>query len=91
MASRTASGAIDIGEEARSALDELDPQPRCGSEPWPRTGVSDLFQKLSKLSTHVNAVLQLADVRSRSAELAIDPIGGTPEQMAAVMHADLEK
>ena len=44
-----------------------------------------------KLFTDINAVLQLPDIRTRFAELGIDPIGTTPEQLAAVMQADLEK
>ena len=35
--------------------------------------------------------LQLADVRERMAGLGVDPVGNTPEQLGAVLKADLEK
>lgn len=36
-------------------------------------------------------VLQLADVRERMAGIGVDPVGNTPEQLAAIVKADLEK
>ena len=44
-----------------------------------------------KLSADINTVVQQADIRARFAALGVDPIGGTPEQLASVMQADLEK
>ena len=35
--------------------------------------------------------LQLADVRERMAGLAVDPVGNTPEQLAAILKTDLDK
>jgi tripartite-type tricarboxylate transporter receptor subunit TctC len=46
---------------------------------------------VAKLATDINAVLQMADVRARFAAMGVDAIGTTPEQLAAIMHADLEK
>jgi len=42
---------------------------------------------------HAQAVkaLQVADVRERMAALGIDPVGNTPEQLGAILRADLEK
>ncbi len=44
-----------------------------------------------KLSADINAVLQQADVRARFAALGVDPIGTTPEEISAIMRADLDK
>ena len=44
-----------------------------------------------KLSADINTVVQQTDTRARFAALGVDPIGSTPEQLAAVMQADLEK
>ena len=44
-----------------------------------------------KLSADINSVVQQADTRARFAALGVDAIGSTPEQLAAVMQADLEK
>ncbi len=46
---------------------------------------------VSKLATDVLAVLQMADVRERLSATGLEPIGTTPEQLAAIMRADLEK
>ena len=42
---------------------------------------------------HAQAVraLQLADVRERMAALGIEPVGNSPEQLAAMLRADLER
>ena len=45
----------------------------------------------SKLSADANAVLRMADVRARLAAQGVDPVGTTPEQLLAIMNADLEK
>ena len=44
-------------------------------------------------AVHAQAVkaLQLADVRERMASLGIEPVGNTPEQLAAILKADLER
>lgn len=46
---------------------------------------------VNKLSSDMVAVLQLGEVRARLAAMGVDPIGTTPEQLAAIMRADLEK
>ena len=46
---------------------------------------------LAKLSADINAVTQLAEVRSRFTAMGVDPIGTTPEQLALIMQSDLEK
>ena len=46
---------------------------------------------VKKLSTDIVTVIRLPEVRTRFAELGVDSIGGTPEQLAAVMRADLDK
>jgi tripartite-type tricarboxylate transporter receptor subunit TctC len=45
----------------------------------------------SKLATDFVAVLQMADVRERLTATGVDPIGTTPEQLAAIMRSELEK
>jgi tripartite-type tricarboxylate transporter receptor subunit TctC len=35
--------------------------------------------------------LQLPEVRERMAALGIDPVGNTPEQLGAILRADLDK
>jgi tripartite-type tricarboxylate transporter receptor subunit TctC len=44
-------------------------------------------------AVHAQAVraLQVAEVRERMAALGIDPVGNTPEQLGAILRADLEK
>ncbi len=46
---------------------------------------------VTKLHTDLLKVLHMKDVRERLAAQAIDPIGTTPEQLAAIMKADLDK
>ncbi|OFZ83725.1 MAG: hypothetical protein A2W21_12020 [Betaproteobacteria bacterium RBG_16_66_20] len=46
---------------------------------------------VTKLATDIMAVLQVAEVRARFAAMGVDPIGTSPDQLAAIMHADLEK
>ena len=50
----------------------------------PRPVVERLQQKIA-------AILRLPDVAERMAALGIEPIGGTPAQLAAVLRADVEK
>jgi tripartite-type tricarboxylate transporter receptor subunit TctC len=50
----------------------------------PRPVVESLQQRIA-------GVLRLADVRERMAGLGIDPVGGTPSDLAAVLRSDLEK
>ena len=45
----------------------------------------------AKVSADANAVLKMADVRSRLAAQGVEPVGTTPEQLLAIMNADLEK
>ena len=45
----------------------------------------------AKLATDIVTVTQMADVRARFKAMGVDPIGTTPEQLAAIMRADLEK
>ncbi len=44
-----------------------------------------------KLAADINAVLRQEAVRARFIAMGVDPIGTTPEQLAAVMRSDLEK
>ena len=45
----------------------------------------------SKVAADANAVLRMADIRSRLAAQGVEPVGTTPEQLLAIMNADLEK
>lgn len=45
----------------------------------------------SKVSADANAVLKMADVRSKLAAQGVEPVGTTPEQLLAIMNSDLEK
>ena len=45
----------------------------------------------SKVSADANAVLKMADVRARLAAQGVEPVGTNPEQLLAIMNADLEK
>ena len=46
---------------------------------------------VNKLNAEINKILQLPDVRERLAVSALEPGGGTPEQFAAVIRADLAR
>lgn len=46
---------------------------------------------VSKLSHDILAVLQMADVREQLIATGVEPIGTTPEQLAAIMRSELEK
>ena len=46
---------------------------------------------VSKLATDIVAVLKMADVRARLGATGLEPIGTTPEQLAAIMRSDLDK
>ena len=46
---------------------------------------------VSKLSLDITAVLQMADVREQLTATGVEPIGTTPEQLAALMRSELEK
>lgn len=46
---------------------------------------------LAKLSTALNTALKLPDVSKRLLDLGLEPVGGSPEQFAALIRADLEK
>ena len=46
---------------------------------------------VSKLVTDLVAVLQMTDVRERLTAMGVEPIGTTPEQLAALMRSELEK
>ena len=46
---------------------------------------------VARLSAGVNQVLQEADVKERLARLGIEPVGGTPQQFAAMADADRAK
>lgn len=45
----------------------------------------------AKVSADAIAVLKMADVRARLAAQGVEPVGTTPEQLLAIMNADLEK
>lgn len=44
-----------------------------------------------KLSEAIARILQMPDVRTRLSELLLEPVGGTPEQMMAMMRKDLAR
>ncbi|MDO8440887.1 MAG: tripartite tricarboxylate transporter substrate binding protein [Polaromonas sp.] len=46
---------------------------------------------VNKLNADINNILQLPDVRERLAISALEPGGGTPEQFAAIIKADLAR
>ena len=46
---------------------------------------------VNKLNAEINHILQLPDVRERLAISALEPGGGTPEQFAAIIKADLAR
>ncbi len=46
---------------------------------------------VDKLRQQAARVLQLPDIREKLAALGIDPVGNTPEELAAVVKADIEK
>ena len=46
---------------------------------------------VSKIAADLRTVLQMQDVRERLAATGVEGIGTTPEQLARIMHADLEK
>ena len=46
---------------------------------------------VNRLSTGINQALQDADVKERLARLGIEPVGGTPQQFAAMASADRAK
>lgn len=50
----------------------------------PRPVVDKLRQQTAK-------VLQLPEIREKLAALGIDPVGNTPEELAAIVKADIEK
>lgn len=45
----------------------------------------------AKVSADANAVLKMAEVRAKLAAQGVEPVGTTPEQLLAIMNADLEK
>jgi len=45
----------------------------------------------ARLASDIITVAQMDDVRARFAALAIESMGSTPEQLAAVMQSDLDK
>ena len=46
---------------------------------------------LEAVHAHVLKALQSDDVKERMASLGVDPVGNTPEQLGAILRADLEK
>jgi len=46
---------------------------------------------IDAVQAQVAKALQHADVRERMAGLGVDPVGNTPEQLAAIVKADIEK
>ena len=54
----------------------------------PRACPADL---IARVNTALNQALQDADVKDRLARLGIEPVGGTPQQFAAMAEADRAK
>jgi tripartite-type tricarboxylate transporter receptor subunit TctC len=46
---------------------------------------------VAKLAADIVAVVRMADVRERLSATGVEPIGTTPDQLASIMRADLEK
>ncbi len=46
---------------------------------------------VDRLNTEVNRILAMDDVRKRLSEIGLQPLGGTPEQLALHVKAELEK
>ena len=46
---------------------------------------------IDRIQQQVAKTLQMADVRERMLALGITPVGNTPEELAAIVKADLEK
>ena len=46
---------------------------------------------VARVSTGINQALQDAEVKARLARLGIEPVGGTPQQFAAMAQADRAK
>jgi tripartite-type tricarboxylate transporter receptor subunit TctC len=44
-----------------------------------------------KLNADINSVVQQADTRARFAELGVEPLGTTPDELGHIMQADFEK
>lgn len=44
-----------------------------------------------KLQGEIAKIVQLPEIRERMTSIGIDPIGGTPEELARQLHADLER
>ena len=45
----------------------------------------------AKISADANAVLKMAEVRARLSAQGVEPVGTSPDQLLAIMNADLEK
>jgi tripartite-type tricarboxylate transporter receptor subunit TctC len=46
---------------------------------------------VSKLQSEITKILQIPEIRERMTAIGIDPIGGTPEELAAQLRADLAR
>ena len=46
---------------------------------------------IKRLNAAFNAVLKQPDVRSRMATMSVDPVGGTPQEFAALIKSEIEK
>ena len=46
---------------------------------------------VQRVNTALNQALQEADVKDRLARLGIEPVGGTPQQFAAMLEKDRAK
>ena len=46
---------------------------------------------VAKLHTEISAIVKNAEMKGRMADLGVDPVGGTPEQLGELMRAEIAK
>ncbi len=91
--------AIAVFGDARSAL--LPDVPSIGELGYPGTGVSTWFglvgpaklpaSIVDKLNQNINQILAEPDVKARFVALGMETVGGSPQQFADFIKADIEK
>jgi tripartite-type tricarboxylate transporter receptor subunit TctC len=46
---------------------------------------------VTKLHTEVSAIVKTAEMKGRMAELGVDPVGGTPDQLGELVKTEIAK
>jgi tripartite-type tricarboxylate transporter receptor subunit TctC len=46
---------------------------------------------VTKLHTEISAIVKNAEMKGRMAELGVDPVGGTPEQLGELVRSEIAK